>query len=751
MKTPQKQSSTPAKNRQEFNRRNILAGLGAGMLAGGVANQTFFNPTEAYAAELSLTELETRIDRLAVYASPERFPGMDPTGATSSSAAIKTAMKAVPDGGTLIIPPGEYLVDSIISIGKFNITIYGYGAKLVQSAKGFSIISLAQKFSPVKASAVTTYSTTGNNPQNTTASDAATFTTATPTGWKAGEIIKIISDDPNVDARPAATGLASRSGEFAVVASTAGTTVKLVGMLRANYTTNVRVSVMPKDTIRIYGLEVATTDAGLETPGGYGALISITGLYKPILKDIRCAQAGNQLIQFTSCYGYIVDNLDAGYAVNKAEIDPAQLGYGIMDNCSSYGLIQNSILRYVRHAYTDDTPRITAGDDSKFHQYGKTYGTKVVNSHALGSSGVSWDTHHCSENVTFHGCSASHGGAGAAGFQLRGKGHSVIDCQSINMSIGLAVINEPNGGESYGHVANNMYVKDASKTAVAVSIHPKGHPAAAGVRDTKRNLTINGLYVDNAPTLFGVINSKVKASQVDYILPEGTDASSYVAVKNQNSDFSLYDSELDYTQNVKGKLEFFTALSAPDAVSPKNAVLAVKNVKLSMSDQVATRVERVVSGPAHIITARDVELSHALKYMMGDYEAGSSFKWSVTPQNSVANSDTNSGFHTFTDSAIAKDLKNVWSSYDRDITVELNNKQKTVTVLAPFPAGKIRGSILRFWVSGVQPVTVKHGSVVLNKVTTNYRTQTLLKKDKVMAVGTVTSFLWNGTAWIEIN
>lgn len=751
MRSQQKKSkiSKPS-HAEQFSRRGIITTLSAGALAGVAFKDSIIDPEPAYAAELTLAGLESRIDKIAVYASVDRFPGMDPTGKTSSATALKAAMKAVPDGGTLIIPPGEYLVDSIISAGRLNISIYGYGAKLVQTVKGSSIISLSQTFTIIKASAVTAYNGTGNNSQNTTAADAAMFTTATATGWKKGDLVRIISDDVNADARPGAGGLASRTGEFAVVSSTEGTTVRLVGMLRDKYLTNVRVALMPKATIRIYGLEVATSDSGLNEVGGYGTLISLTGLYKPILKDIRSGQAGNQLIQFTACYGYLVDNLDAGYAVNKPDTNPAQLGYSIMDNCSSYGVIQNSIMRYVRHAYTDDTPRIAAADDTKFQYYGKTYGTRVINSHSLGTSGAAWDTHHCSENVSFHACSASHGGPGAPAFNLRGKGHSVTDGRAINMTIGVSVITESNGGESHGHTISNMYVKDASKTAVAVSIHPKGH-TQAGVRDTRRNVTVDGLRVENTPTLFGIVNAKVKASNVDYTLSEGVDGVQYSVLKNQNSVFSLKNSDIDYTDNMKGTLEFCTALATTESVSPKTNVTSLKNVRFDMTPAVAARVARVISGPTHIVKMRDVELSHPLKYLVGDYAPGSSLQWRVDYEDAVAGSDANSGFHSYTNAAISSELKNVWASYERDITVQLSNTVKTtVTQLAPFQPGRLKGSILRFWVSGPEPVTVKHGSVV-SATAVNYRTETKTKADKIMSAGSVTSFLWNGAVWMEIS
>jgi hypothetical protein len=432
-----------------LSRRGMLASLGLGAAGVIVLENSFFptDPLPAYAVEtneeLSLTKLAERINQIAVHASPDRFPGIDPTGATSSSDALKAAIKTVPKGGSFIIPPGDYIIDDNIANAQFNISIYGYGAKLIQNTAGKSVFVLDSKIPNfTSVSSIGTYKSSGSA-SSTFETDLPVLNTAVATGWKKGDLVKVYSDDEIPEARPGTDGKASRFGEFAVVAYTQGNKVFLVGSLREKYTTkNVRVALVPKDTIRIYGLEIETKQAGIDKTGGYGALFVLKGLYKPIIKDVRCAQAGNQVIQFVGVYAYLVDNLDIGFAENKALTSPQQLGYGVLDNSSSFGVIQNSNMRFVRHAYTDDTPRVAANDNTNIAYYGRTFGTKIINCNSLGTSAHSWDTHHSSEGVMFISCSASNGGPGAAGFGLRGKNHTVIDGRINNMYTGVSVYTE---------------------------------------------------------------------------------------------------------------------------------------------------------------------------------------------------------------------------------------------------------------------------------------------------------------------
>src|SRR5689334_4169248 len=49
---------------------------------------------------------------MTTIASRDEFPSIDPTGASDSSAGLQAALDATVSGGTVIVPPGTYLIGS---------------------------------------------------------------------------------------------------------------------------------------------------------------------------------------------------------------------------------------------------------------------------------------------------------------------------------------------------------------------------------------------------------------------------------------------------------------------------------------------------------------------------------------------------------------------------------------------------------------------------------------------------------------
>ncbi|MCU7537146.1 glycoside hydrolase family 55 protein, partial [Prescottella equi] len=71
-----------------------------------------------------------------VIAAPHAFPGLDPTGATDSSAAFQAAINATPDGARLIVPAGVYKLDSGVAITDRTLTIESYGVTYTKATDG---------------------------------------------------------------------------------------------------------------------------------------------------------------------------------------------------------------------------------------------------------------------------------------------------------------------------------------------------------------------------------------------------------------------------------------------------------------------------------------------------------------------------------------------------------------------------------------------------------------------------------------
>lgn len=729
-----------------FGRRNLLAGLGLGV-AGGMVSGVFpevAGTTPAYAATGDLTpaQLLARINEIAVYISAANFPDIYPGTTQDSGPGIRSAIATVPVGGTAIFAPGTYRINTgSVNNGKKDITLSGYGVTFIQGSKAplFSAsVSTKEQGTIYRVNTLTQVIEPGTG-QVDSPGRKAKLTTDVSTGFKSGQLVKVFSNDVNPDARTQVEAIASRLGEYAVVEQGSGKTFFLTGKLRETYNTqnNVRVVAAPTASIRLEGFEVISDTPAL-TGEGYGALIQLAGLHRPTLRDIRCSQASNQVIQVVGCFGYLIDNLDVGYAVNKPLDSPAKLGYAVLDNSGFMGTVRNSNMRFIRHAYTDDTSRIAADEPSIIH-YGRTFGTKIISCHALGTGSTSFDTHQASEAVEFIACTAVNGGPGMSGFQLRGKKHSVIDCKSIGMHHGLTVITESaKGGESYGHLVQNFSAIDCFAAALSVTVHPDGHPLA-GQRQKMRTLFVDGLYAENCRHMLYASNAVVEVKNFEFQATEGVDGEEQFFVRTTNSETTVENGTVDFRKNLRGVPRYLVVSLA----TPENpAITTMRNVRVKHNADVAKRASRFMGGANHKVTLKNVSWDYSFAAMPGDFGPGSSLNWTCEYSESDPRSDLSSSFYYYAEDAIGKDLTSVWAADEKEVLVQIQPKGKNVT-FKPFPKGRVRGMKVSFWSAGAGTATILNGTAA--------NTGNINAENRVLQVGNRVTYQWDGTRWREIS
>lgn len=726
-----------------FGRRNLLAGLGlgaaAGALSGAFPSTATSNP--AYALDIPALDAEAilvRINEISVYISAKNFPNIDPTGVEDSTKGIRAAMGGIAEGSTVIFAPGRYkMVSGSVNAGKKNITISGYGVTFVQAGQTslFTVQAEVSEWGTAFPVTIMKEVVEAGANDSTSTGRKMKVTTATRTGFKRGQLVKIISDDENTDAATRAGTGVSRLGEYAVVESGDYSTIYLTGRLRETYTNNIRILAVPTSTIRLQGFEVVTENVD----ANYGGLITLTGLYRPVVKDIRCSQAGNQVVQVNGCFGYLIDNLDVGYAVNRPApaVGAQQLGYAVLDNSGFMGVIQNSNMRFVRHAYTDDTARTQPGE-AKYHHYGRSYGNKIINCHSLGTSGTAFDTHHGSEGIEFIECTANGGGPTAPGFALRGKRHRLVNCKAVNMHMGLHIFTEDGkGGESYGHIVENFTAMDCFTSAVSVNIRPDGHPLV-GVRVTEQSVYIDGLIAINCRMMVYSSNAFVHVKGFNFVASEGTDNAETAILRTMNSYVTLESGLVDYTKNVRGNLQYIIAGSGTD----ENPVLTeLYDIRVKHTTAIADRAPKFLAGGRHKVKTRNVTFDAPFTGTMpGDFVKGSSLRWSVDYTEGVSRSDLDSTFYYYSDESIGKELLSVWCAEERDILIQINPKAGNYTFL-PFPAGRMRGQKLTFWSNGSG--TAK----ILNGTATNVAN--INSEDRIINMNNMVVYMWDGFRWRE--
>ncbi|RFA08336.1 hypothetical protein B7R54_03170 [Subtercola boreus] len=557
-------------------------------------------------------------------------------------------------------------------------------------------------------------------------------------GWVRGDVLKIVSDDIIPEGRPGSSGLESRLGEFVVVRTANGQTITLAGLLREDYSTNVRVAKISEKTFALEGAEFETTAAGLTS--NYGSLIYLYRLKNPTVSRVKVVNSSSAVIHFASCFGYSVYDADIAYAVDNPQ--NSQVGYGVFDNASSYGRVIGGLFRHVRHAYTDDTGRIAT--NSALTGYGRTYGARIIGGSALNTTSNSWDTHHCSEGTEFISCTATGGLAestfGQAGFGIRGKNHRVTNGTVLNMDTGVNVFNESGGGETHGTVISNLVVRNAETCAVQVFVHSDGHPKE-NIMDTEENVTINGLTAVDCGRLINAKNAVVTVRNAEYAVPAGADGVSYDGITTKNSIVRVYNSVLDYSKNTKGTPRPVVAITST-GYTPARQQTFIDGLEVRLSASVAARGPKPFNGVNHEVSGRNIRFDYPFSVMPGDCSASSTMQWSCTAGAGAANADLNSSYVYISSTALKTPFAGVLQSSDLQVIVRAVPGASAYSVAA-LPAGKVRGQFVTLWMNDTSSgsLTIANGTAA--------RTLFIGGTSKVLKKGMQLRVFWDGTLWRE--
>lgn len=368
-------------------------------------------------------------------------------------AAIQAAGNAVPDGGTLYFPPGDYRCLTRPNITGKSITIEATGATIINATDAdaaFDIRGGMDATYPVTAITASTVTIDGN------VIPTLELTTTGVTGYATGDLIKLVADDAIPGGRPEVDGKVARVGEFFPVHTSAGTTVTVLSAGTMDpMTTNIRVARMKPKTCTINGLTV-DVDTSVST-SGFG--LRIFEMMNPVLNNVSSRRSMGSGITMIGCYSYTANTPDIGFAANTG-----QFGYGFNDTSCAFGVVVGLSARHVRHAFTDGTNQILAGSTS-LHQYGRTYGYYVSDAVGQSTSGSGFDSHQYSRGGHFDNCKSYD--AGSAGFTLRGQGHTITNSKAIRPLTGLLIFSEnPTDGDSHSHTIDGLTIDSPRSMAI---------------------------------------------------------------------------------------------------------------------------------------------------------------------------------------------------------------------------------------------------------------------------------------------
>ncbi|NKU37715.1 hypothetical protein GS887_27715 [Rhodococcus hoagii] len=236
--------------------------------------------------------------KTAVVASPETFPGLDPTGTADSSAAFQAAINATPDGARLIVPAGVYRLDAGVAITDRTLTVESYGVTYTKATDGaiFSSAATVDTVYPVTALAAVTV-----NDENT--APGQRLTVSGNSGWSRGDIVQLVSDDVLPGGLPGGGTNEYRCGQHFMVHAASAGTVDLLGTLYDPMSTNIRVHRMRRHRVVFRG--------GRFTKTGGGVTVAFTRLVAPEFADAVVHTTGGQAVSFAGCVGWRADTLSS--------------------------------------------------------------------------------------------------------------------------------------------------------------------------------------------------------------------------------------------------------------------------------------------------------------------------------------------------------------------------------------------------------------------------------------------------------
>ncbi|MGB4759038.1 MAG: glycosyl hydrolase family 28-related protein [Candidatus Saccharimonadales bacterium] len=654
--------------------------------------------------------------------------GADSTGAADSAGAFQAAVNAVPDGGTVLIPTGEYLIGAAISnvvAGVYkSFRISAVGARITSTANT-RIFDFRGQFENV--STVNTITETAPSSGDRTWLTTLHFTNSLT--WKTGDIVKVVADDEIPDARPGDGTMASRVGQWGVVFAVNGTSVTVRGRLRDPFTTNIRVGRLSRTTICIDGGTLLSSDASIAALHS-NALVSFRSVLNPEVRNVSLRRSSGVGFQFISCAGWSVTGLDIGYLADNAS--ESVFAYGIIDASSYGGYLASSRFRRLRHAYTDDSYRI-AVNSTDIAQYGRTFGATVTDCIAEGTYSTSFDTHGSSEGATFSNLTVINAAWPVA---LRGRNHRIHNLRAVDCYQGVQVFDEANGNESYGHTIENVTIVNPFDRGLLVDRRPAGHPNA-GVRDTRLSARIHNYRIENASVDQSVYlsNCTVEISKLDVVVAPSLSGSLPGIIGVNNSDIRRSsDFKIDLTAHTTGGSARVIKVDTGTASAIELDGLHVKGG--------SSLWQWIMSNGATLVSrVRNVSMDYQPTTVNGGFAVGGWFDWkSYSSKKSasfidVAQADVNT----------VSVLRRITRTLDPVIYIEVTLDAGSAT-LGALEAARFYGQqLVVLNKSASYALTVRHGAV--------FGVSTLVGVDKILNPGESVTLMWStqsGDTWTEV-
>lgn len=274
-----------------------------------------------------------------------------------------------------------------------------------------------------------------------TTTTATRLTVADNSAYQRGDVVRVVSDDVDLDADAASGASLRRRGESAIVCATGGSNyIYLAGWLEDYnlYLDNPRVGKMSTTPFSIRNLRV---NSSLDNTS---SILYMNAPYKPHIElDVR--DHGSIVVSSNGAYrgNFYLNGSGKGTSGGS-------LGYLFNDISGTQNTLHSPRGQYFRHIQTTNHNTVVANSNS-LHLYGATRDHTVLYGVAESAQGVPWDEHPGARRTKWVGCSAMGriGNTSTAGtaYQCRGRDAQIIDPYTDRSYVATLRVNPYTRGE----------------------------------------------------------------------------------------------------------------------------------------------------------------------------------------------------------------------------------------------------------------------------------------------------------------
>lgn len=675
-----------------------------------------------------------------VMLTPDRFPAIDNTGATDTTAALSAAWNAAPFGSTVVLVGSYKIGNLVIDPTKFYSADVRFGTFITANANS-ALQCVGSYESQIGVSAIVEELVNVENYQTT----LTKLTLSSAPGWKRGDVIKLLADDLIPAGHVTSDTDKARVGEQFTVYSSAGTTVYLHGVVTEPYSINIRAARMVPGSITLIEPTFDVTDARLtgKIAGNMIRLDSLVGprVIKPTLK--RLVGMG---VSLKSCHGAVVEDPYSFTGIDNTDL--SVLSYSIHDSGCTDTIVRGGVLVGGRHAFTDGTGLVPAGSEDTA-SYGATINAKLIGVTGKYMGHAVFDTHHMSKGVQFIDCTAFVA-PGEDAFLARGRNVRVVNPIVYGGKNVIDVLNQVTGtwstGESYGHELVNPRSFGTQRVATVTTHTATTHPKY-GQKDTNINLVIHGGYHEGLRRACVQENSQVRWTVRPYMAWGTLAEGAWFELKNSNVFLpeAYLDGRAITTIAATGTQRVFYA---NDDTVDRHSEIHLGRVTIAASATYIAAVANPLEVTANTSRVHIERVTFETPWPTTNpfnipETVRTSLSWGCSYDPANATSRNSSSGATFTNSALAGSIERLCRATDPGLVLTANISDATARTMTTLPLGKFDGQRLTIIMgSATAGLTIPHGA--------SYNTRLIGSVNKVLSTGNAACHLvWSSGAWRE--